>query len=203
MQTTQRVNLLPDSNGKLKVLVALGEKLISLRKCSQVQLKLQKVSFFIDVFILPLERYDLVLGTQWLRTHGPIQWNFETLEMTFWKDAYEVTLHGISNSHNKVSDTMPFNKITKKQLGIVLQLIKGEEVLSRKDSIHFPVQQLLDDYNEILTKPEGLPPPRSQDYNIPMQPGCGPVATSLYRYPHFQKHKIEKQVREMLEVGII
>ena len=60
-------------------MVAFGEKLSSLGKCSQVQLRLQKVPFMVDFFILPLEGYDVVLGTQWLRTLGPIEWDFETL----------------------------------------------------------------------------------------------------------------------------
>ena len=37
----------------------------------------------VDFFILPLEGYDVALETQWLRTLGPIQWDFETLQMKF------------------------------------------------------------------------------------------------------------------------
>ncbi|KAJ0078243.1 hypothetical protein Patl1_36813 [Pistacia atlantica] len=49
----------------------------------QVQMKLQKVRFSTKFFILPFEGYDVVLGTQWLRTLGPIQWDFEKLQMKF------------------------------------------------------------------------------------------------------------------------
>ncbi|KAJ0077699.1 hypothetical protein Patl1_35564 [Pistacia atlantica] len=75
-QIAQRINLHPTSNSRLEVMVASGEKLSSPGKCSNVQLKLQKIPFFVDFFILPLEGYDVVLGTQWLRTLGPIQWGF-------------------------------------------------------------------------------------------------------------------------------
>ncbi|KAJ0106115.1 hypothetical protein Patl1_19132 [Pistacia atlantica] len=35
-------------------------------------MKLQNVRFSTEFFIWPFERYDVVLGAQWLRTLGPI-----------------------------------------------------------------------------------------------------------------------------------
>lgn len=91
-QATQLAKLQPNAKGKLEVMVALGEKLVSPGRCSQVSIKLQKVPFFVDLFILPLEGYDVVLGTQWLRMLGPIQWDFEKLQMKFIWDRKEVVL---------------------------------------------------------------------------------------------------------------
>ncbi|KAJ0009667.1 hypothetical protein Pint_33583 [Pistacia integerrima] len=119
-QIAQRINLHPTSNSRLEVMVASAEKLSSPGKCSNVQLKLQKIPFFVDFFILPLEGYDVVLGTQWLRTLGPIQWDFETLRMTFQKDAQMGTFRGISNLHNMVSEAAPITKITKQQRGVIM-----------------------------------------------------------------------------------
>lgn len=45
-------------------MVVSSEKLVSPRKCSSVPFKLQKVTFMADFFILPLEGYDVVLGTK-------------------------------------------------------------------------------------------------------------------------------------------
>ena len=51
------------------------------------------VLFIVDFFILRLEGYDVVLGTQCLRTLGPIQWDFERLMMAFtWGGKERVTL---------------------------------------------------------------------------------------------------------------
>ena len=71
-KTAQRVNLNPIANSTLKVIVASGEQLVSSGKCTQINFKLQRIPFTIDFFILPMEGYDMVLGTQWLRTLGLI-----------------------------------------------------------------------------------------------------------------------------------
>ncbi|KAK0582926.1 hypothetical protein LWI29_031198 [Acer saccharum] len=73
-------------------MVASGEKLVSGGKCKDVHLKLQKVPIIVDFFVLPLEGYDIVLGTQWLQTLGPIQWDFAKLCMTYLVDGKQVTL---------------------------------------------------------------------------------------------------------------
>ena len=78
-------------------------------------LKLQKVPFAIDFFILPLEGYDVVLGTQWLRTLGPIQWDFEKLLMKFLKDGKEIVLHGVTCSRIKVTPDQSLTQISKSQ----------------------------------------------------------------------------------------
>ena len=55
-RVAQQVNLHPNSYGKLEVMVASGEKLSSSRKCSQVQLRLQKVPFIVDLFYFTSRR---------------------------------------------------------------------------------------------------------------------------------------------------
>jgi hypothetical protein len=48
-----------------------------------------------------------------------------------------------------------------------------------------------------------LPPKRSIDHSIPLMPGALPFRLRPYRYTPQQKTEIEKQVKEMLENGII
>jgi len=77
------------------VTIASGEKIYSLGKCIQIPVELQGMTFTIDFYILPVEDYEVVLGTQWLRILGPIRWDFETLEMQFEWDKVLIILHGI------------------------------------------------------------------------------------------------------------
>lgn len=53
--------------------VTLGERLGSPSKCNQTPLILQGNSILVDFYLLPLERFDVVLGAQWLSTLGPIK----------------------------------------------------------------------------------------------------------------------------------
>ncbi|KAH7572255.1 hypothetical protein JRO89_XS04G0228500 [Xanthoceras sorbifolium] len=93
----RRVGLQPKTEGKMEVMVASGEKLNCPDKCSNVQLKLQRIPIVAEFFILPLEGYDIVMGTQWLQTLGPIQWDFSKLYMTFCLNGRKVTLQGLNN----------------------------------------------------------------------------------------------------------
>ncbi|KAK0586178.1 hypothetical protein LWI29_002300 [Acer saccharum] len=91
-------------------MVTSGEKLVSPGKCSYVPFKLQKVTFMADFFILPLEGYNVVLGTQWLRVLGPIQWDFGKLQMAFKWENREVVLRGLTGMSSNISDT-PLTKL--------------------------------------------------------------------------------------------
>ena len=51
--------------------------------------------------------------------------------------------------------------------------------------------------------PKGLPPIRDHDHAIHLIPGSVPPNIRPYRYPYFQKRKIERMIAGMLEAGII
>jgi hypothetical protein len=48
-----------------------------------------------------------------------------------------------------------------------------------------------------------LPPKRDGDHTIPLMPGSTPFRLRPYRYNPYQKNEIEKQIKEMLEKGLI
>lgn len=62
---------------------------------------------------------------------------------------------------------------------------------------------LLMRYDEVFKEPQGLPPKRKKEHVIVLAEGQGPINVRPYRYPHHQKNEIEKQVKEMLQSGII
>ncbi|WRX27539.1 hypothetical protein QQP08_020034 [Theobroma cacao] len=59
-----RMRLKPRTQGKLEVAVANGDKLLSAGHCKGIAMNIQGC--------------DAVLGAQWLRTLGPILWDFST-----------------------------------------------------------------------------------------------------------------------------
>jgi hypothetical protein len=46
--------------------------------------------FLADFFVLPLPGYDVVLGTQWMATLGPILWDFAAFTMFLWHKDHPV-----------------------------------------------------------------------------------------------------------------
>ena len=63
--------------------------------CANVRDSAQGHAFVVDLNVQPLGDYELVLGTQWLRTLGVIQWDFMAMFMKFQHLGAIVTLVGL------------------------------------------------------------------------------------------------------------
>lgn len=62
--------------------------------------------------------------------------------------------------------------------------------------------QLPTDFHQVFEPPNSLPPKRSRDHCIPLQPNTQPVNIRPYRYTYYQKTKTENMVREFLQSGL-
>lgn len=65
------------------------------------------------------------------------------------------------------------------------------------------MQELLQAFEDIFQEPKQLPPAREIDHHITLKEGIEPINVKPYRYAYFQKTKIEKQVHDMLKLGLI
>jgi hypothetical protein len=70
-------------------------------------------------------------------------------------------------------------------------------------SLPVQVQDIIQQFAAIFELPKGMSPIRDCDHQIPLLPGARPVQMRLYRYAPALKDKIEKQVAEMLQLGIV
>jgi hypothetical protein len=123
-----------------------------------------------------LAGYEMVWGCQWLRTLGPVLWDFATQAMSFWGLDHPVQWHGIasaSTSHLHSATT--------------------DDVL----------QGLLDEFADVFATPMSLPPSRPVDHRIHLLPGTDPIVVRPYRYPQLLKDEIEQQCSAMLAQGLI
>lgn len=53
------------------------------------------------------------------------------------------------------------------------------------------LKEVMEDYKEVFTKKEGLPPSRTCDHKIELKPGAAPPNLRPYRVPHYQKEAME------------
>lgn len=65
------------------------------------------------------------------------------------------------------------------------------------------VQKLIQEFDHLFSTPTQLPPQRSADHHIDLQPGAQPVRVRPYHYSPIQKTEIEEQVKQMLQNGVI
>lgn len=186
----KKLGLKSRSEGYFEVANANGEKLISSGRCKEVCMTLQGVPIVVDLYLLPLEGCDTLLGAQWLRMLGPIIWDFSKHQMTFQIGDKDVALQGMPTPENKLVTAEGISReMKKKKQGVLLQLYS----LSINRSAHIinsHLQQLLISYTDVFGEPKGLPPPWSHDHKIPLAQVSGPLCVRPYRYPHFQKVRL-------------
>ena len=115
----------------ISVKVANGERVTSPGVCKGTKIDIGKNTFLIDCFALGLDGFDIVLGVKWLKTLGPVSFDFGALWMAFWRDGLPVCLHGIG------SDSQPTVAATS------------------TDNL---MEVLLSDFADIFSEPRGLPP---------------------------------------------
>ena len=93
---------------------------------------------------------------------------------------------------------------TKGVLSSMFQItLLQEEVLAPVLEVNREIEQLLVEFQDNFEEPKSLPPHRMLDHEIHLLPNSVPVNVHPYRYPHFQKAEIEKQVSNMLNSGVI
>lgn len=96
--------------------VANGEKLLSRGRCENTMVKIQGNNFPVSFHVLTLGGCDVVLGVQWLRTLGPIIWDFLKMTMELQMMGTRIILQGLCAVEKK---------------GWLLQLMPTEEVESK------------------------------------------------------------------------
>lgn len=67
----------------IKVVLANGSVVTTCEKVSSFEVRVQRYTFLVETYLLPLIQYETVLGIPSLQGLGDIVWNFKTLTMDF------------------------------------------------------------------------------------------------------------------------
>ncbi|KAB5541338.1 hypothetical protein DKX38_014312 [Salix brachista] len=164
----------------LQVMVANGNKIRSPGQCLHVPVMMGNQLIQIDFYVLQLTGIDAVLGVNWLQTLGPILWDFKAKTMVFKQHGRVMELQGADNENLRTPVLLTVAELAPTETDLDL---------------------LLSEFEVVFQEPKGLPPVRTFDHRINLEPGTHPVVVRPYRYPHAQKDEIERQCIEMLERG--
>jgi hypothetical protein len=128
------------------VKIANGQEIASPSRSWEVEVRMQGQVFRTDLFILTLAGCNAVLGIQWIRTLGPILWDFTELKMEFLHEGVSCTLLGLKQGPPMSwEEGDSFKLLKNEQRGLLLQLIDQPSSTSTRDQ-HPPIvmeQQLL------------------------------------------------------------
>jgi hypothetical protein len=123
--------------------------------CKDVSIMIDDEAFT-DLYAIDLHGYELVLGCDGLNTLGLVLWDFQCQSMAFWRGDHRVHWRGTTTI------TAPHLAATTAQ--DLLQLLLAEFVV-------------------MFVEPTGLPPVRTFDHHIHLQPGTPPIVMRPYWYP--------------------
>ncbi|XP_006596879.1 uncharacterized protein [Glycine max] len=193
----------------LRVMVGNGHTLDCDTFSLQVPLSIQGHDFTIDLFQLPLCGAYIVLGMQWLKHLGPITTDYTSLTMTFSNLGQQITLH--ADAPHTPSPTLAHQLKCLAQTQSISALFHITPIPEHPFPFptHIPssppphITSILDRYPTIFAEPTQLPPCCTIQHHIHLFPNTHPINVKPYRYPHFQKSEIEKQISTMLAADLI
>jgi hypothetical protein len=188
-QHIQGVSSLPQM---MSVQVANGDRIQCMQHIPQAVWSLGACEFQSNLRILPLQTYDLIVGMDWLELYSPMMVHWAEKWLVIPYQGSTVKLFGLQTAthHCSVIEFCQLIDLSEKEQGILSTL--PEEL-----------QSLLNKFQSVFTVPQGLPPERDHDHQIPLIPGGQPFRMRPYRYAPALKSDIERQVRDMLQSGII
>lgn len=105
----QRLGLQMECTVQFLVMVANGDKIQCLGKCSGLIIFIQNIIIWADYYVLPIAACSVVLEVQWLETIGPIMFNYQHLTMKFEWERIQRSLQGITRG--------PTTTLSKKEFG--------------------------------------------------------------------------------------
>lgn len=191
-QVAAHVHGLTPLQRPLTVQVANGAQLQCTHELTNAVWSLSGCDFTSSLRVLPLQKYDLLVGMDLLENFSPTMVN--------WADKWLM---------------IPYNGSTVKLFG--LQSAKGQSAVielcnlsalpdndqSVFSTLPAELQALVSRFHSVFALPAGLPPVRDCDHLMSLLPGAQPFNRRPYRYAPALKTEIERQVQEMLSSGII
>ncbi|XP_052727710.1 uncharacterized protein LOC128195001 [Vigna angularis] len=193
-----------------KVCLGDGQKKVTNGYCTGVPVLLEGLEVRDKFYLFELGGVDVILGITWLASLGEIKVDWGQLIMKVAHGGEEVEIKGDPALTRRL--VTPEALIKEKGIEIMTLVwslsqteLMDEEIeksgLTQDEEVE--LAQILSDFEGIFRDPQGLPPERRVDHRIPLKEGSEHVNVRPYRYPHGMKTEIERQVEEMLNLGII
>jgi hypothetical protein len=139
----ERTGLLVEPRPRLTAVVANGERISCPGVIRAAPISIDGTNFNIDLFVMPLAGFDVVLGTQWLATLGPIVWDFAAPSMAFQLQGRRICWSGMASA----SAPRLYSTVASAPL----------------------LDELLATFEDVFVEPTGLPPPRGHDHAITLK----------------------------------
>lgn len=191
----------------LQVMVGNDSMLACDQVCPETQVTIQGHPFVVSFHMLQISGADAVLGIDWLKCLGPVTTDYAECIMHFNHLGRDITLKADATLGPEPTSATQLKRLI--QTGSTsalyqLHILPADQPdPSAAQHPILSVEHLLHQYDQLFQTPSRLPPPRQVVHRITLKPSTTPVTVRPYRYPHFQKNEIERQVSDLLSAGLI
>ncbi|GJU53978.1 reverse transcriptase [Tanacetum coccineum] len=166
-----------------KVYIGSGETLLCENVCSHVSLLMQGVAVDVDLYVLPMQGPDVVLGIQWLQHLGKVTHDYARQTMEFNLLGTTFTLKGDESLRMKKISLHRMQALLEQDgvygvyeiYHLPLEADGGDTSLLAASSQRPELDQLLGRFNDLFQVPNSLPPHRSINHRIHLLPDTKPV----------------------------
>ena len=175
---------------QMRILMGDGHKSETQGVCRGIKVEFDEREFVIDAFLFELEDMDVILGMSWLTTLGETMVDWKNQVMKIKTDQGERWLKGVPRE----------DSLLVSMFGLLEEKGESEEngLIQEQRCV---LDEVLQNFVDVFAEPKGLPLVCAKEHRIILQPRQGPINVRPYRYAYHQKNEIEKQVRELMEVG--
>ncbi|KAJ9564989.1 hypothetical protein OSB04_000955 [Centaurea solstitialis] len=190
---------------KLGVRLGDGHRVLTQGECKEVKLRMDGFETSVDMFVLEMGNLDLILGVAWLRQQGKVTFDWEEGIISFLHNGERIVLRDGKHNRSKVQSEKIITPVA--SLFSILFTKEDRDVAMEVQRLSIQQQTeletVLEQYKVVFQEIAGLPPQRDTVHSIELRGAGDPISVRPYRYPHHHKNEIERQVREMLQQGII
>lgn len=183
-----------------KVIVAGGGELKSELQVPEMDYEIQGEIFTNAFSLLPLQKYDIILGADWIYKYSPISLDLKKREMRVTKGGKVMEIQDFTKpgKYFQVSNKQMGKMVKKGALGCIIQINAISEDVEEKAKIPENIQKILQQFPDVLIEPKGLPPRRECDHTINLKARSEPPSLRPYRVPHYQKEAMKDIITELI-----
>ncbi|KAL0395006.1 UNVERIFIED_CONTAM: Retrovirus-related Pol polyprotein from transposon [Sesamum latifolium] len=188
--------------GQVKAINSAAQSIAGVAK--SVLIKVGPYEGKTNLSVVVREDFKLILGLDFLQnTRTAVLPHVDSLMMMGAKPCVIPTLTGRTGEKNL--SAMQFEKGCKRSEPSYLCTLRFDEIEKASGPLPGVIKKLLKEFEDVMPDelPRKLPPKRAVDHEIALVPGTKPPARAPYRMLQPELVELRKQLKDMLESGII